>query len=147
VLRPLLWQWARVARGIEMCLRIGSSFPEPKNPCMMVSYLSYDDLVELVRCALFTPRVDHSIFYGVSDNTVKWWDNARAAHIGFHAGDSSRRFEDRFLRPARWMTRRSTSFRADRGFCPNRSSRDHVTNPDYRDMFKLDGRVAPVVGG
>jgi NAD(P)-dependent dehydrogenase (short-subunit alcohol dehydrogenase family) len=22
-----------------------------------------------------------------------------------------------------------------------------VTNPDYRDMFKLDGRVALVVGG
>jgi len=83
--------------GIEtVCLRIGSSFPEPKNPRMMVSYLSYDDLVELVRCALFTPRVDHSIIYGVSDNTVKWWDNARAAHLGFHARDSSRRFEDRF---------------------------------------------------
>ena len=83
--------------GIEtVCLRIGSSFPEPKNPRMMVSYLSYDDLVELVRCALFTPRVDHSIIYGVSDNAVKWWDNARAAHLGFHAGDSSRRFEDRF---------------------------------------------------
>jgi uronate dehydrogenase len=58
--------------------------------------LSYDDLIELVRCALFTPRVDHSIIYGVSDNTVKWWDNARAAHLGFHARDSSRRFEDRF---------------------------------------------------
>ena len=97
VLRPLLRQWARVARGIEtVCLRIGSSFPEPKNPRMMVSYLSYDDLVELVRCALFTPRVDDSIIYGVSDNTVKWWDKRRAAHLGFHAGDSSRRFEDRF---------------------------------------------------
>jgi len=83
--------------GIEtVCLRIGSSFPEPKNPRMMVSYLSYDDLVELVRRALFAPRVDHSIIYGVSDNTVKWWDNARAAHLGFHARDSSRRFEDRF---------------------------------------------------
>jgi uronate dehydrogenase len=83
--------------GLEtVCLRIGSSFPEPRNPRMMVSYLSYDDLVELVRCALFTPRVDHSIVYGVSDNPVKWWDNARAAHLGFHAKDSSRRFADRF---------------------------------------------------
>jgi uronate dehydrogenase len=86
--------------GIEtVCLRIGSSFPEPKNPRMMVSYLSYDDLVELVRCALFTARVDHSIIYGVSDNAVKWWDNAKARHLGFHARDSSRVFEDRFPFP------------------------------------------------
>jgi uronate dehydrogenase len=86
--------------GIEtVCLRIGSSFPEPKNPRMMVSYLSYDDLIELVRCALFAPRVDHSIIYGVSDNAVKWWDNTNAQHLGFHAKDSSRAFEDRFPPP------------------------------------------------
>ncbi len=83
--------------GLEtVCLRIGSSFAEPKNPRMLVSLLTYDDLVELVRCALFTPRVDHSIVYGVSDNDVKWWDNARAAHLGFHPKDSSRGFADRF---------------------------------------------------
>lgn len=83
--------------GIEtVCLRIGSSFPEPRNPRMMVSYLGYEDLVELVRCALFTPRVDHSIIYGVSDNSVRWWDNARASHLGFVPRESSRRFADRF---------------------------------------------------
>jgi uronate dehydrogenase len=83
--------------GIEtVCLRIGSSFPEPRNARMMVSYLGYDDLVELVRCALFTPRVDHSIIYGVSANPVRWWDNAQAAHLGFHAKESSQRFADLF---------------------------------------------------
>jgi uronate dehydrogenase len=83
--------------GIEtVCLRIGSSFPEPRNPRMMVSYLSYDDLVELLRCALFTARVDHSIVYGVSDNPVKWWDNSKAGHLGFHARDTSQPFSDRF---------------------------------------------------
>lgn len=86
--------------GIEtVCLRIGSSFPEPKNPRMMVSYLGYDDLVELVRCALYTPRVDHSIIYGVSDNPVRWWDNAKAAHLGFVARESSRRFAHLFPPP------------------------------------------------
>ena len=85
--------------GIEtVCLRIGSSFPEPGNPRMMVSYLGYDDLVELVRCALFTPRVDHSIVYGVSDNAVRWWDNTKAAHLVFHPKDCSRAFADRFPR-------------------------------------------------
>jgi uronate dehydrogenase len=79
-----------------VCLRIGSCFPEPKNPRMLVSFLSQDDVVELVRCALFTPRVDHSIIYGVSDNPVRWWDNRGAGHLGFHPKDSSRRFADRF---------------------------------------------------
>jgi uronate dehydrogenase len=83
--------------GLEtVCLRIGSSFPEPRNRRMLTSLLTYRDLVELVRCALFAPRVDHSIVYGVSDNAVKWWDNAKAAHLGFKAEDSSRAFAERF---------------------------------------------------
>jgi uronate dehydrogenase len=52
--------------GIEtVCLRIGSSFDAPRNARMMTTFLAYDDLVELVRCALFTPRVGHTITYGV----------------------------------------------------------------------------------
>src|SRR5579862_2703582 len=83
--------------GIEtVCLRIGSSFAEPKNPRMLVSYLSYDDLVELVRCALFTSRVGLSIIYGMSDNPVRWWSNDKAGHLGFHAKDSSAVFAERF---------------------------------------------------
>jgi len=83
--------------GIEaVCLRIGSSFAEPTHPRMLVTYLSYDDLVELVARALFTPRVDHSVIYGVSDNPVSWWDNRKAAHLGFHPRDSSRKFAELF---------------------------------------------------
>ncbi|MCH8621998.1 NAD(P)-dependent oxidoreductase [Undibacterium sp. TS12] len=87
--------------GIEtVCLRIGSSFPEPRNARMMVTYLSYDDLVELVRVALFTPRVGHSIIFGTSDNQARWWDNSKAAHLGFTPRDSSRVFADRFAQAA-----------------------------------------------
>jgi uronate dehydrogenase len=83
--------------GLEtVCLRIGSSFAEPRNPRMLVSLLTYRDLIELVRCALFAPRVDHTIVYGVSDNDVKWWDNSHAAHLGFRPRDSSRAFAERF---------------------------------------------------
>ena len=86
--------------GIEtVCLRIGSSFPEPRNPRMMISYLGYEDVVELVRCSIFAPRVDHSIIFGVSDNDVRWWDNTRAAHLGFRARETSRVFADRFPPP------------------------------------------------
>ena len=83
--------------GIEtVCLRIGSSFPEPRNARMMTTYLSYDDLVELVRCALFTPRVGHTIAFGNSDNDIAWCDNRKASHLGFHPKDSSRTFAAQF---------------------------------------------------
>ncbi|HEY4079474.1 MAG TPA: NAD(P)-dependent oxidoreductase [Burkholderiaceae bacterium] len=77
--------------GIEtVCLRIGSSYSKPKTSRMMTTYLSYDDLIELVRCSLFTPRVDHTIAFGTSDNAASWWDNREAAHLGYQPSDSSR---------------------------------------------------------
>lgn len=89
--------------GIEtVCLRIGSSFEEPRNARMMVTFLAHDDLVELVRCALFTPRVGHTITFGVSDNPVRWWDNSKAAHLGYHAKRSSGEFAERFPQTGAW---------------------------------------------
>ena len=79
-----------------VCIRIGSSFPEPKSARMMVTYLAYDDLVELLRCALFTPRVGHTITFGTSDNPTKWWDNRKAAHLGYVPKSSSSQFEHLF---------------------------------------------------
>jgi uronate dehydrogenase len=85
--------------GLEtVCLRIGSSFDAPKNARMLVTYLSYRDFVELVRCALFTNRVGHTIVYGVSDNRVKWVDNTKASFLGFRPQDSSESYE--YLFPA-----------------------------------------------
>jgi uronate dehydrogenase len=83
--------------GLEtVCVRIGSSFEEPRNPRMLVTYLSYRDFIELVRCSLFTNRVGHAIVYGASNNPVKWWDNTKAAFLGFNPQDSSVQFESRF---------------------------------------------------
>jgi uronate dehydrogenase len=79
--------------GIETaCLRIGSSFPEPRDRRMLVTWLSYRDLTELVRCCLFAPRLGHTIAYGVSANRDRWWDNSKAAHLGFGPQDSSEPF-------------------------------------------------------
>ncbi|MBR8167935.1 NAD(P)-dependent oxidoreductase [Burkholderia cenocepacia] len=83
--------------GLEtVCLRIGSSFDAPRNARMLTTFLSYRDFIELARCALFTPRVGHAIVYGVSDNRVKWWDNGKAAFLGFRPNDSSIPFERDF---------------------------------------------------
>jgi uronate dehydrogenase len=79
--------------GIEtVCLRIGSSFPEPKDRRMLATWLSYDDLERLVVASLTAPVVGHSVIYGMSDNATTWWDNAPARHIGYRPQDSSERF-------------------------------------------------------
>jgi uronate dehydrogenase len=79
--------------GIETaCLRIGSSFPAPKDRRMLATWLSYDDLERLVVACLTAPVVGHSVIYGVSDNRARWWDNTSARHLGFVAEDSSEPF-------------------------------------------------------
>ena len=76
--------------GIEtVSIRIGSSFPEPKDRRMMSTWLSYDDLLQLIQKALFTPSVGHTVVYGASANRDAWWDNHAAAHLGFQPKDSS----------------------------------------------------------
>jgi uronate dehydrogenase len=79
--------------GIEtVCLRIGSSFAEPKDRRMLATWLSFDDLERLVVASLTAPVVGHSIVFGMSDNTTTWWDNTAARHLGFRPQDSSEVF-------------------------------------------------------
>lgn len=79
--------------GLEtVSLRIGSSFPEPKDRRMLATWLSYDDLERLVVASLTAPLVGHTVIYGVSDNTTSWWDNTGARHIGYRPQDSSEPF-------------------------------------------------------
>ena len=79
--------------GIEtVCVRIGSSFPEPRDRRMLVTWLSYDDLEQLIVRSLFTPNVGHTIVYGASANRDSWWDNGRAGFLGYAPEDSSEQF-------------------------------------------------------
>ncbi len=82
--------------GIEtVSIRIGSSFPEPQNRRMMSTWLSFDDLTQLLERALYTPNVGHTVVYGVSDNKTVWWDNRLASHLGYAPKDSSEVFRDK----------------------------------------------------
>ncbi len=84
--------------GIETaCVRIGSSFPEPKDRRMLATWLSYDDLHRLITACLTTPVLGHSIIYGTSNNSVSWYDNRHARHIGFVPQDSSDVFREAVL--------------------------------------------------
>ena len=70
--------------GLEtVCLRIGSCFPEPKDRRMLITWLSYEDMSELVHCSLTAPKVEHTIVFGASANRDSWWDNKAAAHLGW----------------------------------------------------------------
>jgi uronate dehydrogenase len=81
--------------GIETaCLRIGSSYPEPKDRRMLATWLSYGDLHRLVTACLTTPVLGHTIVFGMSDNAVTWWDNHLARHVGYRPQDSSDVFRE-----------------------------------------------------
>ncbi len=81
--------------GIETaCVRIGSSFPEPKDRRMLATWLSFNDLHRLITACLTTPVLGYSVIYGMSDNAVTWWDNTGARHIGYVPQDSSDKFRE-----------------------------------------------------
>lgn len=81
--------------GIEsLCLRIFSSFPEPADRRMLWSWFSFADCVQYVERALTTPRLGHTIGFGLSDNSLKVVDDSKAGHIGFKARDSAEPFRE-----------------------------------------------------
>ncbi|KFL24082.1 3-beta hydroxysteroid dehydrogenase/isomerase family protein [Ralstonia pickettii] len=79
--------------GIEtVAIRIGSSFAEAKDRRMLVTWLGYDDLEQLIRRALFVPNVGFTVVYGMSNNRDRWWDNRHAAHLGYTPTQTSEIF-------------------------------------------------------
>lgn len=82
--------------GIETAsIRIGSSFPEPKNHRMLSTWLSYDDLVSLIDCIFRVPALGCPIIYGASDNDSSWWDNADVAYLGWRPKDNAEVFREK----------------------------------------------------
>lgn len=59
---------------------------------MLGTWLSHDDFEQLVVRALTAPLVGHTVLYGMSNNIITWWDNARAKHLGWVPQDSSDAF-------------------------------------------------------
>lgn len=79
--------------GLEtVSVRIGSSFPEPKDRRMLATWMSFDDTERLIVAALTAPVVGHTVVYGSSDNLTSWWDNTAARHLGYRPQDSSEVF-------------------------------------------------------
>lgn len=79
----------------NICVRIGSCFPEPKDRRMMATWLSADDFVRLIKRAAECSRLGHTIVYGASNNLEQWWDNSHAAFLGWVPQDSSEQFREK----------------------------------------------------
>jgi uronate dehydrogenase len=76
----------------SVSIRIGSCFPKPMDRRMLTTWQSYPDFVHLVECCLRSPRVEHTIVYGVSNNDSQLWDNRMAAHLGYRPKDNAESF-------------------------------------------------------
>lgn len=70
------------------------------NPRALGSWLSYDDLIQLVTRAIDTPVVGFTIAYGVSNNDRAPVDNARAAFLGYRPKDNAEQFAKEILAEA-----------------------------------------------
>jgi uronate dehydrogenase len=87
-------------RGLESVhLRI-LSCAQVTNPRALGSWLSYDDLIQLVQRAVDTPVTGFSIVYGVSANDRAPVDNANASFIGYRPKDNAEQFSTAILSAA-----------------------------------------------
>ncbi|RDJ24278.1 NAD(P)-dependent oxidoreductase [Bosea caraganae] len=79
--------------GIESaCLRIGSALAKPNDERSLATWLSLEDLDQLVLRCLTTPHLGWTALYGVSDNDRSWWDNGKAGYVGFRPRDNAESF-------------------------------------------------------
>lgn len=83
-----------------LSIRIGSCFPKPRNPRMLATWLAVEDLCDLCARAFEAPRLGNTIVYGVSDNDETWWDNGKAAFLGWRPKYSSARWRAETLAEA-----------------------------------------------
>jgi uronate dehydrogenase len=82
--------------GIEsVCLRIGTSIPEPLDRRHLITWISYRDLRQLVERCLEAPRVGFLVSFATSDNAPAFWDNKMASVLGYRPEDSSDAFRDK----------------------------------------------------
>jgi len=87
-------------RGLESVhLRILSclSYDGVNNARALGSWLSYDDLVQLVTRAIDTPITGFSVIYGVSNNDRAPVDNALASFIGYRPKDNAEKYAEEVL--------------------------------------------------
>ena len=77
----------------SMCIRIGTCLSEPKDRRHLSTWISYEDLTQLVDIGIKHKAIHHEIVYGVSKNKKSWWDNSKAYQLGYKPKDSADQFD------------------------------------------------------
>jgi len=80
----------------SVCMRI-LSCAQVTNARALGSWLSYDDLIQLVERSIDTPTTKFSVVYGVSDNDRCPVDNSGAHFLGYRPKDNAEQFAEEIL--------------------------------------------------
>jgi NAD+ dependent glucose-6-phosphate dehydrogenase len=80
--------------GVEsICLRIGTVLADNdprRNKSFLTTWLSHDDLVQLVKKSISSENIKFGIYYGVSNNKGRFWDISNAEKkLAFHPQDDA----------------------------------------------------------
>ena len=83
--------------GVEnVNVRIGSSFPEPRDDRMLATWLSYPDLLRLMQRCVLADGVGHCVVWGASANSrMTWWRHDHRERLDWSPQDSADPFADR----------------------------------------------------
>jgi len=84
-------------RGLESVHMRILSCAQVTNARALGSWLSYDDLIQLVQRCIETPVTGFSVIYGVSDNDRAPVDNSKASFIGYRPKDNAEQFAEKIL--------------------------------------------------
>ena len=84
-------------RGLESVHMRILSCAQVNNTRALGSWLSYDDLIQLVTRCIETPVTGFSIVYGVSNNDRAPVDNSKASFLGYRPKDNAEQFAEEVL--------------------------------------------------
>ena len=73
------------------------SCAQVNNTRALGTWLSYDDLIQMVERAIDTPTTGYSVVYGVSNNDRAPVDNALASYLGYKPKDNAEQFAKKVL--------------------------------------------------
>ena len=133
-------------RGLEaVCLRI-LSCAQVNNARALGSWLSYDDLIQLVTRAIDTPSVGFSVVYGVSNNDRAPVDNHKASFLGYRPKDNAEQFAAEILANAPPVDLKDPAqMLSGRSLCCGRSGRKRCRVDEHRQRQERDLSAAGTI--
>jgi len=84
-------------RGLESVHMRILSCAQVTNARALGSWLSYDDLIQLVQRSIDTPVTGFAVVYGVSNNDGVPVDNSKASFLGYRPKDNAEQFAEKIL--------------------------------------------------